>query len=33
LSEIDVTGAYWQISDFALPAGVVLRDYLQDPAQ
>jgi hypothetical protein len=33
LTEIDVTGAYWQISDFALPAGVVLRDYLRDPAQ
>jgi acetoacetate decarboxylase len=29
---IEVTGAFWQVSDFALPAGRVLRDYRVDPA-
>lgn len=33
LSPVDVTGAYWQISDFALPSGSVLRDYLTEPVQ
>jgi acetoacetate decarboxylase len=33
LTPIAVTGAYWQISDFALPSGSVLRDYLTDPVQ
>jgi acetoacetate decarboxylase len=26
LTPIEVTGSYWQVSDFALPAGSVLRD-------
>ncbi len=30
---IAVTGGYWQVSDFALPAGALLRDYLDDPVQ
>ena len=29
----EVTGAFWQVSDFDLPAGTVLRDYLRDPVQ
>ena len=33
LDPIAVTGGYWQVSDFALPAGAVLRDYRQESAQ
>lgn len=27
---LEVTGAFWQVSDFDLPAGTVLRDYLSE---
>jgi hypothetical protein len=28
---IMVTGGFWQVSDFALPCGALLRNYLNDP--
>lgn len=31
LAPLEMTGAFWQVSDFALPTGTILRDYLIDP--
>jgi acetoacetate decarboxylase len=28
---ITITGGYWQVSDFALPAGSLLRNYIENP--